>query len=112
MEHIDLSYVEIDLRNILVSVMEHGVLKSDTDFSLSEEIHSEVEVLNALPTDQNIKSDFEHLLDEITEENLEKLIQEIKATDLQNIDNSNFIKNILKAYKITYLLIGKILYSK
>ena len=112
MGKIDLSYVEIDLRNILTGVMEHGVLECDTDFSLSEEICSEVDVLNALPTDQNNKSDFIHLLDEITEENLRKLILEIKATDLQNIDNSNFIKNILEAYKVTYLLIGKILYSK
>lgn len=111
MNHIDLSYLKIDLQNILESVMEHGVIKSDTDFSLSEEIFSFVDVLNALPTDQNIKSDFEDLLDEATEENLEKLIREIKATDLQKIDDSNLIKNVLQAYKITYLLIGKILYS-
>lgn len=111
MKHIDLSYLKIDLQNLIESVMEHGVIKCDTDFSLSEEIFSEVDVLNALPTDQNIKYYFEDLLDEATEENLEKLIREIKATDLQNIDNSNFIKNILQAYKITYLLIGKILYS-
>jgi predicted metalloendopeptidase len=111
MKHIDLNYLEIDLLKIIEGVMEHGVIKSDTELSLFERIFSEIEVLNQLPTDQNIKSDFEDLLDETTEENLEKLINEIKATDLDKIENSNFIKNILKAYKITYLLIGKILYS-
>ncbi|MCF7793554.1 MAG: hypothetical protein K9N09_07345 [Candidatus Cloacimonetes bacterium] len=109
MAQTDLTYLESDLRSIIESIMKLGA--NNNNYDLLEIIISDIDVLNSTLTDQNTKSDFDYLLEDISFDHLEKIIKKIKHTNLKKTDN-DFNNNLLDAFKIVYLLIGKIFFSE